>query len=201
MEKKTMHIVTVTIKYDGIDIESAKIIGAYESVWDARSALKIIFHKICDKFGVKELNIFSYQEEDSFLLRTSDSAYAEIHIIGKITTIQTETEYLEIFDDKSIAFQGDLDNAQQVSSLAQITEKLNKNGNKKIELLMKNGAMCSRKTIKFADETDENGFGKFEVYSAVEETTQVLSLGELFDNTKTNLGAAINAGAIFMVLD
>ena len=52
MEKKTMHIVTVTKKYDGIDIESANVIGAYESIWDARSALRVVFDKICDKLCI-----------------------------------------------------------------------------------------------------------------------------------------------------
>jgi acyl carrier protein len=107
MEKKTMHIVTVTKKYDGIDIESANVIGAYESIWDARSALRVIFHKICDKLCIEELNAYSYQEEDSFLLRTSESVNAEYKFIGEITTIDTETEYLDIFDDDELVLEDD----------------------------------------------------------------------------------------------
>jgi hypothetical protein len=206
MEKKTMHIVTVTKKYDGIDIESANVIGAYESIWDARSALEVIFHKICDKLCIKELNAYSYQEEDSFLLRTSESVNAEYKFIGKITTIDTETEYLVIFDDDEHDYGGTTEKTKKVYSLAEITVQINKNIEKKdgqpVELIMLlNGGLYSRKSITLADEVDENGFGKFEVFNFVDDTTQILSLSELFDETKTNLGKAINAGAVFMVID
>lgn len=208
MEKKTMHIVTVTKKFDGIDIENADVIGAYESVWDARSALQVVFHKICDKLGIEELNTYSYQEEDSFILRTSESANAEYHFIGNIDTIETETEYTNIFDDDDDdeCYPKYTKNTVKVYSLAQITAKINKKieeGNEEpVELLvMLNCGAYSRKTITFADEQDESGFEKFEVFNFIDETTQILSLADLFDETKTNLGKAINAGAVFMVLD
>lgn len=205
MEKKTMHIVTVTKKYDGIDIESANVIGAYKSIWDARSALRVVFDKICDKLGIEELNAYSYQEEDSFLLRTSESVNAEYKFIGKITTIDTETEYLNIFDNDEHNFGGTMEKTQKVYSLAQITEQINKNienkGGEPVELIMQlNCGLYSRKSITFADEQDESGFSKFEVFNHIDDTTQVLSLSELFDDTKTNLGKAINAGAVFIVL-
>ena len=206
MNTKTMHIVTVTKKYDGIDIESANVIGAYESIWDARSALQVIFHKICDKLCIEELNAYSYQEEDSFLLRTSESVNAEYIFIGEITTIDTEIEYLDIFDDDEHDYGGTTEKTKKVYSLAEITVQINKNIEKKdgqpVELIMLlNGGLYSRKSITLADEVDENGFGKFEVFNFVDDTTQILSLSELFDETKTNLGKAINAGAVFMVID
>ena len=206
MNTKTMHIVTVTKKYDGIDIESANVIGAYESIWDARSALQVIFHKICDKLCIEELNAYSYQEEDSFLLRTSESVNAEYIFIGEITTIDTEIEYLDIFDDDEHDYGGTTEKTKKVYSLAEITVQINKNIETKdgqpVELIMLlNGGLYSRKSITLADEVDENGFGKFEVFNFVDDTTQILSLSELFDETKTNLGKAINAGAVFMVID
>ncbi len=206
MDKKTMHIVTVTKKYDGIDIESANVIGAYESIWDARSALRVIFHKICDKLCIEELNAYSYQEEDSFLLRASESVNAEYKFIGEITTIDTETEYLDIFDDDEHDYGGTMEKTKKVYSLAQITEQINDNienkGGEPVELIMLlNYGLYSRKSITFADEQDESGFSKFEVFNFVDDTTQILSLSELFDETKTNLGKAINAGAVFMVID
>ena len=206
MTSKTMHIVTVTKKYDGIDIESANVIGAYESIWDARSALEVIFHKICDKLCIEELNAYSYQEEDSFLLRTSESVNAEYKFIGEITTIDTETEYLDIFDDDEHDFGGTMEKTIKVYSLAQITEKINDNienkGGEPVELIVQlNYGLYSRNSITFADEQDESGFGKFEVFNHVDDTKQILSLSELFDETKTNLGKAINAGAVFIVLD
>ena len=205
MEKKTMHIVTVTKKYDGIDIEGANVIGSYESIWDARSALRVIFDKICDKLGIEELNAYSYQEEDSFLLRTSESVNAEYHFIGEINTIETETEYLDIFDDDDECG-ASKEKTKRVHSLAQITAQINKNIEEKdgqpVELLvMLNGGAYSRKSITLADEVDESGFGKFEILNHIDDTIQVLSLSELFDETKTNLGKAINAGAVLMVLD
>ena len=186
MEKKTMHIVTVTKKYDGIDIESANVIGAYESIWDARSALRVIFGKICDKLCIEELNAYSYQEEDSFLLRTSESVNAEYIFIGEITTIDTEIEYLNIFDDDEHDYGGTTEKTKKVYSLAEITVQINKNIEKKdgqpVELIMLlNGGLYSRKSITLADEVDENGFGKFEVFNFVDDTTQILSLSELFD--------------------
>ena len=206
MEKKTMHIVTVTKKYDGIDIESANVIGAYESIWDARSALQVIFHKICDKLCIEELNAYSYQEEDSFLLRTSESVNAEYKFIGEITTIDTETEYLNIFDDDEHDFGGTMEKTKKVYSLAQITEQINDNIENKdgqpVEILiMLNSGVYSRKCITFADEQDKSGFSKFEIFNFIDNTTQVLSLDELFDSAKTNIGKAINMGAVFMVLD
>ena len=206
MEKKTMHIVTVTKKYDGIDIESANVIGAYESIWDARSALRVVFDKICDKLCIEELNAYSYQEEDSFLLRTSESVNAEYKFIGEITTIDTETEYLDIFDDDDEECNTAKEKTMRVHSLAQITVQINKNIEEKcgqpVELLvMLNGGAYSRKSITLADEVDESGFGKFEVLNHIDDTIQVLSLSELFDETKTNLGKAINAGAVLMVID
>lgn len=206
MNTKTMHIVTVTKKYDGIDIESANVIGAYESIWDARSALQVIFHKICDKLCIEELNAYSYQEEDSFLLRTSESVNAEYKFIGEIQTIDTETEYLDIFDDDEHDYGGTTEKTKKVYSLAEITVQINKNIEKKdgqpVELIMLlNGGFYSRKSITLADEVDESGFDKFEVFNFVDDTTQILSLNELFDETKTNLGKAINAGAVFMVID
>ena len=206
MNTKTMHIVTVTKKYDGIDIESANVIGAYESIWDARSALQVIFHKICDKLCIEELNAYSYQEEDSFLLRTSESVNAEYIFIGEITTIDTETEYLDIFDDDEHDYGGTTEKTKKVYSLAEITVQINKNIEEKdgqpVELIMLlNGGLYCRKSITLADEVDESGFGKFEVFNFVDDTTQILSLSELFDETKTNLGKAINAGAVFMVID
>ena len=206
MGKKTMHIVTVTKKYDGIDIESADVIGAYESIWDARSALRVIFDKICDKLCIEELNAYSYQEEDSFLLRTSESVNAEYKFIGEITTIDTETEYLDIFDDDEHDFGGTMEKTKKVYSLAQITEQINDNienkGGEPVELIVQlNYGLYSRKSITFADEQDESGFSKFEVFNHIDDTTQILSLNELFDETKTNLGKAINAGAVFMVID
>lgn len=206
MEKKTMHIVTVTKKYDGIDIESANVIGAYESIWDARSALRVAFDKICDKLGIEELNAYSYQEEDSFLLRTSESVNAEYKFIGEITTIDTETEYLDIFDDDDEECNTAKEKTMRVHSLAQITAHINKNieekGGQPVELLvMLNSGAYSRKSITLADEVDESGFGKFEVLNHIDDTIQVLSLSEMFDETKTNLGKAINAGAVLMVID
>ena len=206
MSSKTMHIVTVTKKYDGIDIESANVIGAYESIWDARSALRVVFDKICDKLCIEELNAYSYQEEDSFLLRTSESVNAEYKFIGEIQTIDTETKYLNIFDDDEHDYGGTMEKTKKVYSLAQITEQINKNITEKdgqpVELIVQlNYGFYSRKSITFADEQDENGFGKFEVFNHNDSTTQILSLSELFDNNKTNLGKAINAGAVFMVLD
>lgn len=99
-----------------------------------------------------------------------------------------------------------MENTVKVNSLAQITAQINKNideGNgEPVELLvMLNYGAYSRKTITFADEVDESGFEKFEVFNLIDETTQILSLNDLFDETKTNLGKAINAGAVFMVLD
>lgn len=206
MEKKTMHIVTVTKKYDGIDIESANVIGSYESIWDARSALRVVFDKICDKLGIEELNAYSYQEEDSFLLRTSESVNAEYKFIGEITTIGTETEYLDIFDDDDEECNTAKEKTMRVHSLAQITVQINKNIEEKcgqpVELLvMLNSGVYSRKSITLADEVDESGFGKFEVLNHIDDTIQVLSLSEMFDETKTNLGKAINAGAVLMVID
>ena len=200
-----MHIVTVTKKYDGIDIEGANVIGSYESIWDARSALRVVFDKICDKLGIEELNAYSYQEEDSFLLRTSESVNAEYHFIGEINTIETETEYLDIFDDDDEC-NTTKEKTERVHSLAQITVQINKNIEEKdgqpVELLvMLNGGAYSRKSITLADEVDESGFGKFEILNHIDDTIQVLSLSELFDETKTNLGKAINAGAVLMVLD
>ena len=205
MSTKTMYIVTVTKKYDGIDIESANVIGAYESIWDARSALRVIFDKICDKLCIEELNAYSYQENDSFLLRTSENANAEYKFIGKINTISTETEYLNIFDDEH-DFGGTMEKTKKVYSLAQIIEQINKNVKNKcgepVELLIRlNYGFYSRKSITLADEQDECGFRKYEILNYNDSTTQILSLSELFDETKTNLGKAINAGAVFMVID
>ncbi len=95
---------------------------------------------------------------------------------------------------------------KKVYSLAQITEQINDNienkGGEPVELIVQlNYGLYSRKSITFADEQDESGFSKFEVFNHVDDTTQILSLNELFDETKTNLGKAINAGAVFMVID
>jgi hypothetical protein len=99
-----------------------------------------------------------------------------------------------------------MEKTKKVYSLSQIIEQINKNIENKdgqpVEILiMLNDSVYSRKCITFADEQDKSGFSKFEIFNFIDNTTQVLSLDELFNSEKTNIGKAINMGAVFMVID
>lgn len=95
---------------------------------------------------------------------------------------------------------------EQVISLKQLLGTIDRNiderGGQPVEVyVLLNGGFISRKNITYADELDETGRYKFEVYNHIDDTTQILTFDELFDRNKTLIGEALGKGALYMVLD
>ena len=206
MANKKLYAVTTIYQEQGGHATKA-LIGVFTNEEKAATALETTFHKACDSMGVEELNGYSYfTESDSFHI--CDGKEETWHYDGEIEEVEEdlvytdESPYLISEHDSS----GTMEKTEKVYSIAQLTEQINNNIKNKdsepVELIVQlNYGSYSRKSITFADEQDESGFSKFEVFNHIDDTTQILSLNELFDDTKTNLGKAINAGAVFMVID
>ena len=93
-----------------------------------------------------------------------------------------------------------------VESLAELIGKIQeqvRNGSEPVEVITPlDGKAYSRKSITFADETDEDGDKKFEVRNYIDGTTQILSREDLFNPLLTNIGKALEKNSLFYdVLD
>ncbi len=93
-----------------------------------------------------------------------------------------------------------------VYSLSELIGKVQeqvRNGSEPVGIVVPlEGKAYSRKTITFADETDENGDKKFKVYDYIDGTTQIFSHEDLFNPLLTNIGKALEKNSLFYdVLD
>jgi len=183
------------------------LIGVFTDEEKAGIALENAFHKACNSLDIAELNGYShYTECDSFhLCDGEDETYfydGEIQEVEEDIEYDDESPYLISEDEKDDKCES---NFQVVQSLAELIGKINDNidnGEGPVEIIIKlNYGAFSRKTITFADELDECGDYKFELFNCIDETTQILSRDELFDDCKTYVGKAINTGNLFYVLD
>lgn len=88
-----------------------------------------------------------------------------------------------------------------VYSLAELIGKIQeqiRNGSEPIEIITPlDGKAYSRKSITFADETDENGDKKFEVHNLTDETTKILSREDLFNPLLTDIGKALEKKQLY----
>lgn len=196
-----VYVVTLTYSEGETQQEGTNVVGVFANKDDARKALENVFHKSCDRLGIEELNVFSYQDQDSFKLIDIDDSLGSrqwgYNFFGEITETILGRE-VDIFND-------DEEEYIIVNSLAELITIIRTNievdGEPTEFVVALNHGAYSRKTITFADEVDENGDNKFEVLNLIDDTTQILSLDELFDQTKTTIGKALQAGALYYVLD
>lgn len=88
-----------------------------------------------------------------------------------------------------------------VQSLSELIGKIQeqvRNGSEPVEIITPiDGKAYSRKSVTFADETDENGDKKFKVYDYIGGTTQILSREDLFNPLLTNIGKALEKSSLF----
>ena len=202
MKSELRYVVTLTYREGECENTGTHPIGSYESIWDARAALDVYFHKSCDRLGIEELNAISFKDEDEFLLRDAANNYC---FNGEIHQIMTETE-MDIFndDEEDDEPQPDKPKYQQVASRKELIGKVKEQVDECAEpvevIITLNGGGYTRYGITFADEEDEHGDPKFEIFSYCDESTQVLSWEECFDEDKTNIGKAIEKGSLYYVL-
>jgi predicted RNA binding protein with dsRBD fold (UPF0201 family) len=160
------------------------------------------FHDTCDRLGVEELNTVSYQDEDDFRIQDENDLY---FATGTITEVFEDMEY-EADSDEFLETEEEnnakpVDKPQRVTSMAELIEKIKANieaGIEPVEISIQlNHGAITRKAITFADEQDANGNDKFEILNFIDDSTQILSFDELFDEGKTYIGKAIECGAAF----
>ena len=88
-----------------------------------------------------------------------------------------------------------------VHSVSELIGKIQeqvRNGSEPVGIVVPlDGKAYLRKTITFADETDENGDKKFKVYDYIGGTTQILSREDLFNPLLTNIGKALEKSSLF----
>ena len=193
-----VYVVTLTYSEGETRQEGTNVVGVFTNKDDARKALENVFHKSCDRLGIEELNKFSYQDQDSFKLIDIDDSLGskswEYNFFGEITESIIGQEN-DIFNDDE-----EQEKYKQVKSLAELIQKIQtniENGDEPVEIMVVlNYGVYSRKTITFADEED-----KFEVFNFIDDTTQILSVDDLFDQAKTNIGKALQVGALYYVLN
>lgn len=193
-----VYVVTLTYSEGETQQEGTNVVGVFANKDDARKALENIFHKSCDRLGIEELNVFSYQDQDSFKLIDIDDSLGskswEYNFFGEITESIIGKEN-DIFNDDEKQ-----ERYKQVKNLAELIQKIQtniENGDEPVEIMVVlNHGAYSRKTIAFADEED-----KFEVFNFIDDTTQILSVDDLFDQAKTNIGKALEIGALYYVLN
>ena len=198
-----VYVVTLTYSEGETQQEGTNVVGVFTIKDDARKALENVFHKSCDRLGIEEVNVCSYQDQDSFKLIDIDDSLGsksrEYNFFGEITESIIGQEN-DIFNDDE-----EQEKSKQVKNLAELIQKIQtniENGDEPVEIMVAlNHGAYSRKTITFADEVDENGDNKFEVFNFIDDTTQILSVDELFDQTKTNIGKALQVGALYYVLN
>lgn len=181
---------------------TASVIGTFSTPENARKALENNFHDTCDRLGVEELNAVSYQDEDDFRIQDENDLY---FATGTITEVFEDMEY-EADSDEFLETEEEnnanpVDKPQRVASMAELIEKIKENieaGIEPVEISIQlNHGAISRKAITFADEQDANGNDKFEILNFIDDSTQILSFDELFDEGKTYIGKAIECGAAF----
>lgn len=91
------------------------------------------------------------------------------------------------------------DNPIRIMSVQHLKELIFDNDESPIECYIElNGGARSSKTIGFADEFDENEDDMFEVLNEIDESVQVLTEKDLFNQELTNIGHAIENGSLFM---
>lgn len=193
-----VYVVTLTYSEGETQQEGTNVVGVFTNKDDARKALENVFHKSCDRLGIEELNVFSYQDQDSFKLIDIDDSLGskdwEYNFFGEITETILGAE-VDIFNDDE-----EQEKYKQVKNLAELIQKIQiniENGDEPVEIMVVlNQGAYSRKTITFADEEY-----KFEVFNFIDDTTQILSVDDLFDQAKTNIGKALQVGALYYVLD
>lgn len=178
------------------------VLGVFTTPEKARKALENNFHDTCDNLGIEELNALSYQNEDDFRIQTNDELCLAI---GTITEVHEDMEF-KAYGDEFLETEEEnnanpVDKPQRVTSMAELIENIKANieaGIEPVEISIQyNHGAISRKAITFADEQDANGNDKFEVLNFIDDSTQILSFDELFDEGKTYIGKAIECGAAF----
>lgn len=191
---------------------TSDIIGTFSTYKNAMVALDNHFHRMCDRLGVEELNALSYQDEDSFKLQEENDLW---YATGIIDTCEEDEEYLpEDFEadygDNNVANPKPQQEKvkphyERVKSLKELLDKIQKHVDEGIEpvevMMLLNYGANTHYSITFADEIDEAGDYKLEIHSHVDDTTEIMTQQDLFNDWKTYIGKAINCGALYYVLD
>ena len=195
-----LFVVTTLYQENGGRAEKHNV-GVFDTIEKAQEALENAFHENCDSLGIEELNKNSFIDEvdeegmlPSFYL--CDENDEDWFCFGTIDCIELN----KVYGDTDKYEDPNEETFVQVKNLAELIQKIQTNlddNDEPTELIIKlNSNAISRKTITFADEE-----GKFEVFNFIDDTTQILSVDDLFDQTKTTIGKALQVGALYYVLD
>ena len=201
--------VVTTIYQENGGRADQKLVGVFDTHEKAQAALETAFHENCDALDIEELNKNSFFDDapeegmpQSFYL--CDENDEDWFCMGSIAPLELnktyaiDDKYEPVGDDDDKPEQGE-EVYKQVESLKELIDTIQSNedeGEGPVEVVIRlNDGALSRKLISFADEDD-----KFEVFNFIDETTQILSPEELFDRTKTNIGKALEVGALYYIL-
>ena len=187
-------VVTLVRQEGDIKNDGAQVCGSFSTKQFAQCALENLFHKCCNNLGIEELNAYSFQDLNEFVL-TDRPENPNYHYYGQVHEVITDNEY-DLFGDEPNGGT----KYKQVPSLADLIVAIEHHIEKGIEpvevIVQLNGGAYSRKTITLADDGES-----FEILNLIDDTTQILTTEELFDSTKSNIGKALQAGALYYVLD
>ena len=89
----------------------------------------------------------------------------------------------------------------KIKSLEHLIAILDKSENVREFFILLNGNARSWKTITYADKLDRNGNYKLEILNEIDDTKQVLSLANMYNEKYTNIGLAIKQGSFYLFDD
>ena len=176
-------------------------VGVFNKLEDAQVALENAFHENCDALGIEELNKYSFFDEvpeegmlPSFYL--CDNKDEEFMCLGTINCLEMNKEYRDT-DKYENPNEEDMEQVKNLKELiGRIKTNLDESGEPVEVVVLLNNEVVSRKTITFGDEDDT-----FNVFNFADDTMQTLTMDELFDNSKTNIGRALEVGALYYILN
>ena len=176
-------------------------VGVFNKLEDAQVALENAFHENCDALGIEELNNNSFFDDapeegmlPSFYL--CDENDEEFMCLGTIDCLEMNKEYSDT-DKYENPNEEDMEQVKNLKELiGRIQTNLDESGEPVEVVILLNNGVISRKTITFGDEDDT-----FDVFNFVDSTMQTLTIDELFDRSKTNIGRALEVGALYYILN
>ncbi len=69
------------------------VIGVFDELQAARKCLEKLFHKVCDSYGVEELNMYSYVNQDDFNI---EDEYQSFEAFGRIVEQDLQSEFFPV---------------------------------------------------------------------------------------------------------
>lgn len=207
METKVMYQVTVSTATVGTNLKTYDTIGIFSDKKDAIKALNKVYKRAMDYLEITKLGDGCYREEDEFEIcdvneKQFVSGVVDEYIVGKEYCPTDFDVICKLKEEKKAEAQGKYKKVKSADELAGFAEEHANAGEEPVEvILMLNHGAYTRHSITLANEDDENGLPKYEVYHFSDNTTEILTYDDLYNPQKTNLALGIERGALYYVLN